>query len=167
MPLEDRADRLRCVGLALGPHLRAGQASPPIVRGLLTLARSLAEQFAGCRGVCWTAAGTVVERSAFVELVTRWLDGGSFPAQLVTSLKAGLGGGIETRGLAYFTGQELRVEPAAFQDEGQGALLALRLASQLIYQGRLDTVEHATAPDGTALRLEPSPNGRFVRVWAG
>jgi hypothetical protein len=78
-----------------------------------------------------------------------------------------LGGGIESRGLSYFTGQELRIEPGAAADEGQATLLALRLAGQLIYQGRLETTEQATAPNGATLRLEPSSNGRFVRVWAG
>lgn len=164
---EERADRLRSVGLALGPHLRAGQASPPILRGLLGLAADLAEQFADCRGVCWAASGTMIERGAFVDLVRRWQEGASFPIQLVTSFKSGLGGGIESRGLAYFTRQELRIEPGAFADEGQGTLLAMRIAGQLIYRGKLDAAEQAIAPDGRALRLEPSPNGRFVRVWAG
>lgn len=127
----------------------------------------MAASLAACRGVCWAASGTVIGRKGFVELVGRWQDGGAFPAQLVTSLKAGLGGGIETRGLSYFTGQELRVEPASFSEEGQGSLLALRLASQLIYRGTLEVPEQAISPDGTPLRLEPSANGRFVRVWAG
>lgn len=167
IPVEDRAERLRCVGLALGPHLRAGQASPPILRGLFALASQIAAGLDQCRGVCWAASGTVIGRNGFVELVCRWQSGGNFPAQLVTSLKAGLAGGIETRGLSYFTGQELRIEPASFNEEGQGSLLALRLASQLIYRGTLDAPEQAIAPDGTPLRLEPSANGRFVRVWAG
>lgn len=167
IPEDDRADRLRCVGLALGPHLRAGQASPPILRGLLSLAADLAEQFPDCRGVCWAASGTVIEHATFVELVHRWQEGGNFPVQLVTSFKSGLGGGIESRGLAYFTGQELRVEPGVASDDGQGVLLAMRIAGQLIYRGKLDAAEQAVAPDGRPLRLEPSPNGRFVRVWVG
>lgn len=163
----NRAARLRCVGLALGPHLRAGQASPPILRGLFSLAEEFAAAFEDCRGICWAASGTVIGRDGFLELVRRWQGGGNFPAQLVTSLRAGLGGAIETRGLAYFTGQELRIEPASFTDDGQGALLALRLVSQLIYRGTLEAPEQAVAPDGTPLRIEPSANGRFVRVWAG
>jgi hypothetical protein len=166
VPKSKRLERLRCVGLSLGPHVRAGQASPPILRRLLGLAREMADGLSNCHALCWVAAGTVIERAAYSELVDRWQDGGPFPAQLVTSFKEGLGGGIESRGLSYFTGQELRIEPGAFADEGQGTLLALRLASQLIYQGRLETAEQATAPDGGMLRLEPSPNGRFVRVWA-
>lgn len=165
--VDDRAERLRCVGLALGPHLRGGQTSPPILRGLLGLARQMADRFSACRGICWAASGTVTERTVFSEFVSRWEEGSVFPAQLVTSLAAGLGGGIESRGLAYFTGQELRIEPGAYSEEGQGALLALRLVSQLIYRGRLEAAEEAVAPDGSSIRLEPSPNGRFVRVWAG
>lgn len=163
----EREERLRCVGLALGPHLRAGQASAPVLRALLTLAREMGTEFVSCRGVCWAAAGTVLARDIFVDLVDRWQAGGGFPAQLVISLRPGLNGGIETRGLAYFTGQELRLEPVCLQDETQGRFLALRLASQLIYQGRLDAPEQASAPDGSALRLEPSANGHFVRVWKG
>ena len=165
--VDERAERLRCVGLALGPHLRGGQASPPILRALFGLAREMAERFSACRGICWAASGTVTETTVFTEFVARWEGGSGFPAQLVTSLAAGLGGGIESRGLAYFTGQELHIEPGTYHEEGQGALLALRLVAQLVYRGRLELAEEAVAPDGSPIRLEPSPNGRFVRVWAG
>lgn len=163
----EREARLRCVGLALGPHLRAGQASAPVLRALLGLACDLGAQFESCRGVCWAASGTVAAHDIFIDHVARWRGGGGFPAQLVISLRSGLNGGIETRGLAYFTGQELRIEPAGTIDEASGRLLALRLASQLIHQGRLDAPDLATAHDGTPLRLEPSANGYFIRVWAG
>lgn len=162
-----RPDRLRCVGLSLGPHLRAGQASPSILRSLLELARDMADGFSDCRGLCWVASGTVIDPAAFADLLNHWRASGSFPVQLVASLKDGLAGGVESRGMAYFTGQELRLEPGAAPDQEQSAALALRLASQLIHRGRLDAPEQAMSPHGTPLRLEPSPNGRFVRVWAG
>ncbi len=164
---DDRLGQMRSLGVALGPHIRAGQADVTVLRSLLDLARILLEGLPQCRAICWTASGTIVAPAAFAELVQGWRSGGTIPAQMIVSVKQALGGGIETTGLAYFTGQELRLEPAVATDAGQATLLALRLSAQLVHRGRLTAAEDVSGPDGRLLRLEPSPNGRFVRVWPG
>lgn len=167
MPSADRAGVMGCLGMALGPHIRAGQADVTILRGLLDLATGLLPGLPQCRGICWSASGTIVAPEAFAEFVQGWKSGGTMPAQLIVSVKQALGGGIETTGLTYFTGQELRLEPDVAADEGQATLLALRLSAQLVHRGRLTAAEAFAGPDGRVLRLEPSPNGRFVRVRPG
>lgn len=167
MPSADRASLMGCLGMALGPHIRAGQADVTILRGLLELANGMLAGLPQCRGICWSASGTIVAPDAFAELVQGWNSGGTMPAQMIVSVKQALGGGIETSGLAYFTGQELRLEPPIATDEGHASLLALRLSAQLIHRGRMDAAEDFAGPDGRLLRLEPSPNGRFIRVWPG
>ena len=37
----------------------------------------------------------------------------------------------------------------------------------LVEAGPIDAPQLVTGPDGEALRLEPSANKRFVRVWRG
>lgn len=163
----ERPERMRSLGIALGPHIRAGRADITIFRGLLRLAQGLLEGLPHCLGICWSASGTIIAPADFVEQVRGWDAGGAFPVQMVIAVNESLNGGTQTSGLHYFTGQELRLEPAAAGDDGQASLLALRLASQLIHGGRLDGTETVAAPDGRLLRLVSSPNGRFVRVWPG
>jgi hypothetical protein len=74
---------------------------------------------------------------------------------------------MQSQGLALFTGQELRLEPELATDRAEGAKIALRLMHSLVEHGPLDAEERLTGPDGQPLRLEPSENQRFIRVWRG
>ncbi|ABC63180.1 hypothetical protein ELI_05440 [Erythrobacter litoralis HTCC2594] len=163
--VEVRGAPLVGVGLAAGPHIEAGKASTPVVRGALRLARLLGDAFAGCAGVCWVPSGVAQSKPAFVDAVDRWLGGGPMPTTFVVTLAAAIDGAIESRGLAWFTGQEVRIEPIVADDREQAKLLAYRLVEQLIHRGTLEAPEQSTAPDGRVLRLEPSANRRYVRVW--
>ena len=84
---------------------------------------------------------------------------------LLTSFKEGPDGAIQSRGLSVITGQELRIEPEVEPDMQSAHRLAIRLTSQLILREPMSHAEAITAPDGGTLKLEPSPNGRFIRVW--
>jgi len=167
LDLHEDPHLLESIGLGLGPHVQAGKASLPVLKALLGFSAALAVQFEGCVGVCWDASGTAASPTVFRTLVDAWESGGGLPSPLLFSTKDAIDGGMESRGLRYFTGQELRFEPDIVRDRERADHLNLRLAEQMLRQGRLATVEQFTAPDGMPLRLEPSPNGRFVRVRAG
>lgn len=164
VPETERAERLRCVGLALGPHVRGGQGVVPVLRGLLGIAAKLSAHFAECRGACWAASGTFTSREVFIDLVEHWLGGGAFPAQLFATFSQGTEGALESRGLAYFTGQEIRIEARSTADREQAIMLGLRIVGQLAYRGPVLESEQSMTPDGTPVQLEPSKDGKIIRV---
>jgi hypothetical protein len=90
-----------------------------------------------------------------------------FPALGLTALAEVGDGGLHSEGLAFFTGQELRIEPELAGDKAAAARLAVRLINELVERGRIDQPERIAGPQGEPLKLAPSENGRFVRVWSG
>lgn len=157
---------LEAVTLVPGPHLAAGTGLLPIVRMLAAVGASLS-RLDGVRAVCWHPSRGWSEPSLYREGVSRWVEGGVFPALTLASLTVAADGGMHSEGLALFTGQELRLEPEMVDDPTEAAKLAVRLLDRLVEQGRLAKRETIAAPDGSLLRLEPSANGQFVRICRG
>ena len=85
----------------------------------------------------------------------------------LTSLAVSPDGGMQSEGLSLFAGQELRIEPELIADMTAGAKIGVRLIDYMVERGRIDAPQKVTGPDGQPLRLEPSANGRFIRVWRG
>lgn len=158
--------RMEAITLQPGPHLAAGGTMLPVLRSLAWLAAQLAA-LPGTRAVAWHAARCWCDTGHYRVSVLRWIDGGVFPGLGLASLVPMPDGGMQSQGLALFTGQELRLEPELAQDRAAGAKTALRLMHWLVERGRLDAAERLPGPDGLPLRLEPSANGRFVRAWRG
>jgi len=161
---EDEVHTLDALTLSPGPHLAGGSGMVPILRTLAALGGSLA-QLDGVRAVSWHSARCWSQPNLYREGVARWIDGGVFPALTLTSLVMTSDGGMHSEGLALFTGQELRLEPELVQDPAAAAKLAVRLIDHLVERGRVVGREAIAGPDNVSLRLEPSANGQFVRVW--
>lgn len=150
------------IGLGLGPHVRAGQAVLPVLKGLLALAADLVSALEHCQGVCWLGSGVAMDRDSFVAQTRRWLMDGPLPIALLVATDGDGDGVVATTGLAYFTGQEIRVAPGAASDPVEAARLAGRVANQLIYHGPLEQAQEVTGVDGLTLRLEPGGEGALV-----
>lgn len=158
--------RMEAIRLQPGPHLAEGRTMFPVVRSLAWLAAQLAA-LPGTRAVAWHSARSWSAPGQYRDSVLRWTDGGVFPGLGLAALAPTPDGGMQSQGLALFTGQELRLEPELAQDRAAGAKIALRLMHWLVEHGRLDAPERLAGPDGLPLRLEPSDNRRYVRVWRG
>jgi hypothetical protein len=157
---------LEAVPLRPGPHIEAGSRMLPVVRALAALAATLSA-IDGVQAVAWHPARSWCGAEYFREGVRRWVEGGVFPGLGLTSLALTAEGGMQSEGLALFTGQELRLEPELMTDRAAGAKIGVRLIDHLVAVGQIDRPQRIDGPDGQALRLEPSANGRFVRVWRG
>ncbi len=153
----------RAVTLEPGPHLAGGEAMLPVVRSQLLLALQLSE-LPGLAAIGWRPARCLSSPGHFRHSITSWLEGGPFPGFGLTALLPVPDGGIQSEGLAFFTGQELLIEPDLALDGTGAARIALRLIHELVERGGLDGRERAIGPAGESLRLTPSPNGRYVRV---
>lgn len=150
---------------AVSAHLEAGVNRLPILRPMMALGATLATEIGGCAAVVWQPSRRCVAPRAFADSIDRWLAGGGLPVPELVDFRPALDGGIESLGLAFFHGQELRLEPELAAQGDVAIRVAARLADHMMLSGRLEQTEQVTAPDGTPLRLSPSANGKMVRVW--
>jgi hypothetical protein len=164
MPVDLDGARIRAVTLQPGHHLAAGAAMPPVLRALAFLAAQLTE-LPGVQAVAWHPARCWSQPTYFRQAVRAWVGGGVFPAFCLAALASAPDGGMQSEGLTPFVGQELRLEPELVGDRADAAKLAVRLLHWLYEHGPLEAVERLPAPGGGEVRLEPSGNRRFVRVW--
>ena len=75
--------------------------------------------------------------------------------------------GLRSEGLAFFTGQELRLEPGLAEDHTAGVRLGIRLVNQLVGQGRVSETEAIIGPEGERLTLEPDVPASVISVRRG
>lgn len=156
--------RLEALHLAPGQHLIGGARSVPVVRGLITLARDLIRHFDDLEVVVWEPIGSAIGKRFFESVITAWLEGGAFPALGLTAFRETIDGALQSVGLEFWIGQELRIEPPLSSDKVEATRLGVRLINQLVIVGGLETSERIMAPDGSRLVMRPSRNGRFIRV---
>lgn len=159
-------DSLQAVGIDPGPHLVGGETMLPIVRSHMALTLRLAE-LPGLVAIAWAPARSWMAVDYFRVAVSAWLEGGAFPALGLTATAPSLDGGLQSEGLAFFTGQELRIEPELAEDRERAIEIAVRLLNELVEHGPVEQGLQRDGPDGLSLLLEPSANGSFVRVRAG
>lgn len=155
---------LEAITLTPGPHLAGGEAMLPVVRCLAWLAARLAA-LPGTRAVAWHSARCWSAPQHFRDVVLRWMEGGAFPGFGLAALIPMADGGLQSEGLTQFIGQELRIEPELVADRAAAAKIALRLMHLLVENGPVKSPERITLSPQENLRLEPSANQRFVRVW--
>lgn len=147
-----------------GPHLAGAGAMVPVVRTMALLASELAQGL-GALAVCWQPAGSWMDVAYFARITQAWGAGGAFPALGLTGITRTHDGGAETDGLAYFTGQELRVESRSGEAPAETVKLAVRMVDHMIREGRVSARAVLSGPDGEPLLAEPSGDGRRVRLW--
>ncbi|RDS77912.1 hypothetical protein DL238_10095 [Alteriqipengyuania lutimaris] len=147
-----------------GPHIAAGTGDLTILREWFGLAHGLALSFDGSV-LCWAPGAVILGVKRFGDCLDAWDARGDVPVALLASFRRTLDGALQSQGLAFFTGQEFRIEPQLIR--GDEDALARLLFRHLFYAGRQEESGQLAAPDGVALRLEPSENRRFVRVWPG
>jgi hypothetical protein len=155
--------KLAAIALIPGPHLAGGETLMPVVRSQMWLATRLCA-LPGVAAVGWEPARSLSSPAHFTRSVERWLEGGVFPGLGLSALKETPDGGMESVGLAFFTGQELRLEPGLAGDKPAAARLALRLINELVGRDRLERAERIKGPGGEALLIELVENGRILSV---
>ena len=142
--------RLEAVTLRPGPHLVAGAAMLPVVRGCLALGAALAT-LPGVAGAVWLPARAAMGANYFAQVAGDWLGGGAFPVPGLVALGDASDGGVETHGLAFFVGRELQVAPWPGASGAAVAKLVVR-AVHALTEGTTAPAR-LTGPDGEALSL--------------
>ena len=152
------------LSLNVGGHLIGAHASLPVAKCMMALAREMIRHFKELQAVVWAPSRSAIGRRFFESSITAWLEGGPFPALGLTVFTEAPDGALQTEGLAFWIGQELRIEQSLATDKVYATRLGVRIINQLILVGGLDAAERMMAPDGTQLFMRPSPNRRFIRV---
>ena len=152
------------ITLVPGPHLAGGGAMLPVVKAMAVLACELAAKL-GPVAVCWQPAASWMVPDYFTRIVAAWRDGGAFPALGLCGIDRNPDGDIETLGLAYFVGHELKVAPRPGEPAAETVKLAVRMVDHLTRHGPVTARETLTGPSGEALLAEP--DGQFVRLRRG
>lgn len=150
------------VAIAPGAHLSGAERHHPVLRAQFAIADDFCARITGAL-VLWPPSRVTVEAMAFLEPVESWGDPPCAPSRLMFPLSETLDAAMQSEGLAYFTGQEIRLE-GDLAREDRAAKIGGWLSHLLAREGRLDNGARIAAPDGRYLALEPSTNGRFVRV---
>ncbi|MEY2943142.1 MAG: hypothetical protein RLY97_1156, partial [Pseudomonadota bacterium] len=162
-PLANRG--LEAITLVAGEHLRGAENLLPVVRGMTAIAAKLTA-LSGALAVAWHPARSLIAAEPFVRSITSWLDGGAFPALGLTALIRDVDSGLRSEGLAFFTGQELRIEPIHGESAAGAAKIALRLIHMLVGSEAVTKPYEFTGPAGENLRAEPSGNGKYIRIYS-
>ena len=161
---DDFGGALEAISLRPGPHLGEEANLMPVVRVMAGVAARLLE-LANARAVVWHPSATATEPRQFQKAIAAWLAGGAFPALGLTALVRDADGALRSDGLAFFTGQELRVEPTCASTPGEAGKIAIRLVHRLVDSEPVLSRQEITGPDGERLIAEPREGGRVVRVW--
>lgn len=162
--LPDAADH-EVLTLRPAPHLAASGNSMPVMRALLGLACEMVRHFDGLVAVGWAPAQTAIGRRFFESVTTAWLEGGPFPALGLTAFVQTADQAVESVGLEFWIGQELRIEPPLSLDRVAATRLGIRLVNHLVIVGGLEADDRIIAPDGTPLVLRPSRSRSVISVW--
>lgn len=137
----------------------------PVMKAMLALACELTRHFGDMAAVCWAPSRSAIGRRFFESVTTAWLEGGPFPALGLTAFVEASDGAVESVGLSFWIGQEVRIEPPLSADKAAATRLGIRIINQLVIIGGLQENDRIVAPDGTRLLMTPSPDGRLIRVW--
>ena len=152
------------VSLRPGAHLAGGENLLPVVRAMVGVA-SVLTALPGVAAVIWHPSRSAIGPADFARMVAGWLAGGAFPALGLTALRPMADGGLASEGLAFFTGQELRIEPVPGMDMSGLGKIAVRLIHRMVESAKVAVPCDLTGPHGEALRAEPIDGGRVLRVW--
>lgn len=164
LPALPQIEAFEALALRPGPHLAGAERSFPVARTMLTLACDMVRQFDNLVAVNWSPSRSAIGRRFFESVTSAWLDGGPFPALGLTAFAETPDHALQSIGLAYWIGQELRIEPPLSADRVAATRLAIRLVNHLVITGRLTDDDRIIAPDGTRLVLRPSRSGAIVSV---
>lgn len=152
------------VRLELAPHLVGGERAAPVQRALVALARDLTLFFEQIVAVMWPPCASLIGRRYFESTATAWLDGGAFPALGLTAFKPCDDGSLESVGLDFWIGQEVRLDPSLVHDRVAGTRLGVRLVNHLVVLGGLASDDRLVGPDGRPLVMTVSDDRKLVSV---
>jgi len=152
------------ITLVPGEQLQGAENLLPVMRVMTAMASRLAA-LDNVKAIVWHPARSAMAPAAFTAAIGNWLQGGAFPALGLTALFPDGDGAIRSEGLAFFTGQELIIEPSIGITTNENVKISARIINQLVGSNTVRQRFDFIGPNGEYLSVEPSDNDRFLRVW--
>jgi hypothetical protein len=153
---------LEAITLLPGHHLTGGHAMIPVIQAMLGLAGHIALPL-DVAAVCWHPSQSWMEPQYFSRVALGWLSGGPFPALGLTALEH-TAQGVQSVGLAFFSGQEILMERREGETPADTAKLAVRFIDYIVANGPFRRELEFSGADGEVLRVVPSDFGKNVKV---
>lgn len=147
------------VEVRAGNHIRAGASLHPVMKVMTSLVAALALDLP-VRAVGWGPSGILMEPGYFCRMVLGWLGGGLFPARGLVALVPAPDGGLTSRGLSAFIGQEIQMEGAS-ADSVQVAQLVI---DDLVKRGGMNA-PGSLSVGARKFLVEPSRFGKRLHIW--
>ena len=147
------------------PHIGSAARTLPIIRAGAAIAARLS-RVGNPAAVVWRPLGSAMEPGYFRETIGAWLDGGVFPALGLTTFGKAPDGGLHSSGLAFFTGQEVRIAPDLAARGPEALKIGARVIDRLVEADPFDGESVLALETGERVRLSVSRNRRFVIVSA-
>lgn len=161
----ERLLEVETIAIAPGPHVAAAANAMPVVRTMLRIAAVLARKFESVVAAHWLPAASLVGRDVFLDIVDGWVAGGVFPAPILTGIVERPDGALRSDGFAFFSGQELELEPALCGDRIAATRLLMRLLDQLAGHRAFAGEQEVALAGGGCVRIVGQ--GALVRVLPG
>lgn len=153
------------VQIGLGNHVAGGERAPAIVQAMLGMAQKLGSSL-GAVAAIWHPADVISGFTYFSDAVTDYLAGGTFPVLALVNFKAEGDGAINSKGLAFLSGQELQIMPAGM-DQIELMRRVVRVAHDIAVNGPMRAPSRLTGLEpGEILELEPLPEGGVLKMNA-
>lgn len=152
------------IGVALDVNLACASHLPEIHRRLLLLGRWIGESL-DATAAAWTPAGKLCRFAWFDDRVEQYLAEGRFPSPFHISFSQAGNDSFLTRGLRYFTGQEIRLTvPPDYARAGISERVE-QIVAELVVRGRIDGPFRSECPvRGESLVYTPGDNPEQVDI---
>ncbi|MGB5725337.1 MAG: hypothetical protein WBM39_13085 [Parasphingorhabdus sp.] len=144
--------------IGVGPRdmLISARHLPEVNHRLLLLGKWIGESLAAS-AAAWVPSGRLASFSYFEETVAEYLAGGPFPSLFQTSFAEIEKGLFVTRGLNYFTGQEVRLTAPSGYSVSDVAKRLVRIITDIATRGKIESPAQAQGiVDGETLNFLPS-----------
>ena len=151
------------LSILASPHIGSVADTLPVIRTGASLAADVS-RIGDPLAVVWTPIQSAMEPRYFRQAIASWLDGGSFPALGLTAFRKAPDGGLHSRGLSLFTGQEVRLAPEIAARGANALKIGARVIDRLVEAEPVERETVIALETGERIQLSVSRNRRFVIV---
>lgn len=152
------------IGVALGDNLTSARHLTEVNRRLLLLGKWIGEGLKAS-GAAWMPSRRLVPFADYDKIVCRYMADGAFPVSFLTSFSEVQRGEFRSRGLRYFSGQEIRLTAPADYSPSVVIERLGRIIEDLTSRGKIDRPARADGIiPGETLIYNPSDDLGHVDI---
>ena len=152
------------IGVAPGDNLAGAAYIPEVHRRLLLLGRWIGDSVAAT-ATAWMPSRKLSSFAWYDNAVHQYLAENRFPSPLHVSVSEARAGRFATRGLRYFTGQEIRLTVPSHHDRAEASERMTQIIADIVAHGRIDQPSRSEDPvRGETLIYTPSDDRERVDI---